>query len=55
MIPDISGILEFILLLVVVTFALRIVAIMTVLLLTILHPERRTWYMELFNLKKDDL
>lgn len=55
MITNIIGIFELILLLLVITFALRILALASVLVLTFLHPERRGFYMELFKVKKNDL
>lgn len=55
MIPQIVGVLEFVLLLFLVTFTLRILAIVTILVLTTIHPERRGWYMKLFNIKQNDL
>lgn len=55
MITHIVNILELILLLMVVSFFLRILAIMMVLFFTLFHPERRGFYMELFNVKKNDL
>lgn len=55
MITNILGTLELILLLLVITFALRILALAAVLTLTIFHPERRAFYMEVFRIKKSDL
>ena len=55
MITPLINLLEVLVLLVFVTFLIRFLAVLMVVVFTGIHPEKKAWYMRIFHVKKQDL
>lgn len=55
MITPLINLLEVLVLLVFVTFLVRFLAVLMVVVFTGIHPEKKAWYMRIFHVTKQDL